>query len=194
MKKSKSTATIRELAQRFGLSRDTVAKVLEPLQFKVGPNRAHLFNRKEAQRLLTEASSTSAEMRRLRLEKLQAEAELAKQKAADYAKSHITIDQHSYIMETFWKAIVNAYRERSEDNYPEQVRTEFYVDAAITRAMEDMNFPLSMIRERQENLHRRQGQFDLDVKAGRVPTFWAAEGTTYDDEKGYRVFTCLPSS
>ena len=173
MKKSKSTATIRELSQQFGMSRDTVARALEPLPFKLGPNRAHLFDREKAERLLVSSSQTSAEMKRLRLEKLQSEAQLAKQKVDRYNRNHVTVSDSLFILDTFNKAYWSATRSSGYLSYPQELDLECRVERAVIAAMRDCGFPEKETEERERANIAREKQLQEDIKAGRVPENWA---------------------
>lgn len=186
MNDNKKTATIRQLGRKFNMSRDTVTKLLEPLPFELGPGSAHLYDAAEAEKILTDAGHITAEMKRLRLAKLQGEVALVQQKAEDYNRSHISIDQCCYMLEAFWKHTVNEIRE-AFPNYPDEFLAELRIEKSVTAAMEAMGFPEEMTKQRREDSFRKEGQFQVDLAAGRIPAFWAEDGSYWSDEKGYRL-------
>lgn len=172
MKTDKKTATVRELAQKFDISRDAVQKVLEGVPFEVGANRAHLFNRKEAERLLGAATRATAELKELRLEKLRHETELARKKAEEFAKEHVALVDHINALDWQRKVFYRALDETKFLFYPQRIQVAMEVERQAIAEMRRMELPEKEIKPRQDALNASEKQFKQDLASGRIPLDW----------------------
>src|SRR6476469_6565561 len=109
MKNKQGTTTIRALMRRFELGRVEVENALGDLAFEVGANNTHLFDKAKAETLVATAAKTTSEIKRMRLQKLQAECELVKQKSEDYNRDNIRVDDALGMLDalnkSFWGAV-----------------------------------------------------------------------------------------
>ena len=171
MKKSKKTATVRELAQKFNLSRDTVGKLLADLSFTTGPGNAHLYDRRTAERLLASASHTTVEMKQLRLQKLLAEVELAKQKVWDYKETHITLEEHDF----FWKhmgAALWRFVQTLELPFPKEVEAGHNLVFEQLAAWRQIGMPKDRIEREERELERARAALTKAIKDGVMRDNW----------------------
>src|SRR5215472_15044211 len=99
MEKVDFCISLSELSRQFGIDRGRIAKLLEDLPFKVGAGGAHLYDRDEAMARVKTYRHDMQRMRELRLKKLQAESELAQQKATDYKRDHIRVEDSLRILD-----------------------------------------------------------------------------------------------
>ena len=186
MKKVGSYISLSELSRQFGIDRGRVSKLLEDLPFKIGPGGAHLYNRAVAVGHIQRYSRDMTQMRELRLEKLKAEVQLAKQKAADYNRDHIRVEDSLRMLDTFNKAFWGALRSSEFLSYPQEIDLENRVERAVIDSMRDADVSESIIKPREEALHAREKKFNEDLKAGRIPDTWAE---TFRPENDKRVWS-----
>ena len=171
MKKANSHISLSELSRVSGIDRGRVAKLLEDLPFKVGAGGAHLYDRAKAIGRVKGYGRDMQQMRELRLEKLQAEAELAKQKVADYSQTHIPLEAHDF----FWKHMSAAwwrFVKTLELPFPQEVEAGHNLVFEQIAAWRQMGMPKDRIEREERELGRARAALTKAIKDGVMRDNW----------------------